>query len=77
MPVCKCASMQVHKYASAQICKCTSMQVYKYASVQVCKCTSVQVCKYTNMQVYKYVFWSAILSHMQKAGDGVFLTVRI
>ena len=61
--------MQVHKYASAQICKCTCMQVYKYASVQVFK--------YTNMQVYKYVFWSAILSHMQKAGDSVSLTVRI
>ena len=69
LQVCKCASMQVHKYASVKVCKCTSLQVYKCASLQVCKCTS--------MQVYKYVFWSTILSHIQKAGDGVFLTVRI
>ena len=49
MPVCKCASMQVHKYASAQVCKCTSMQVYKYASVRVYKYASIQICKCTSM----------------------------
>ena len=68
--VCQFVSMQVHIYASAQICKCTSMQV---TSMQVYKCASVQVCKYTSIQVYNDAFWSAILSHTQKSGDGVFL----
>ena len=48
--------MYAYKYTSMQVCKCASMQLWKYASicmfVQVCKYT--QICKYIQLSMYPW-----------------------